>query len=59
MFYDVAATDNACNISCCHRQLTTQGTIYGMAVDPTMEAGVTVGQVRPLEVSSFKKIPLD
>ncbi|KAM7531959.1 hypothetical protein LguiB_035369 [Lonicera macranthoides] len=50
VFYEVAAAENACNISRCYHQLTTQGTIYGMAVDPTMEAGVTVGQDKKVNI---------
>ncbi|KAF2288558.1 hypothetical protein GH714_008535 [Hevea brasiliensis] len=45
VFRDVSATDSGHQILRRHHQLASHGTVYDMAVDPTMEFVVTVGQV--------------
>lgn len=44
--HDVAITEIDCIISGLHHQMATSGTVCDMAVDPTMEVAVTVGQVK-------------
>jgi hypothetical protein len=46
VFRDVATTDSGHRISRRHHQMASNGTVYDMAVDATMEMVVTVGQVK-------------
>jgi hypothetical protein len=46
VFRDVATTDGGHRILRRHHQMASNGTVYDMAVDPTMETVVTVGQVK-------------
>lgn len=45
VFRDVVETNSAYKISRRHQQLASQGTVYDMDIDPTMEVVITVGQV--------------
>ncbi|KAK9291176.1 hypothetical protein L1049_009364 [Liquidambar formosana] len=44
VFRDVAVTDTGWQVSRRHHQMASNGTVFDMAVDPTMEVAVTVGQ---------------
>lgn len=37
----------------CHRQTASHGIVYDMAIDPLMEAAVTVGQVKSLNSDAY------
>lgn len=46
LVHDVAITESDCIICDLYHQMETYGTVCDMAVDPTMEIAVTVGQVK-------------
>ncbi|KDO53223.1 hypothetical protein CISIN_1g047837mg, partial [Citrus sinensis] len=48
---DVVETNSAYKISRRHQQLASQGTVYDMDIDPTMEVVITVGQDK--KINSF------
>ncbi|KAL5983258.1 hypothetical protein ACLOJK_017342 [Asimina triloba] len=50
LFSEVAAADGAYNILLCHRHVASNGTVYDMAMDPSMEVVVTVGQDRKINI---------
>ncbi|PIA54412.1 hypothetical protein AQUCO_00900752v1, partial [Aquilegia coerulea] len=52
VFRDVAITDSGCNISRCHQQIASNGTVYDMAIDPATEVAVTVGQDKKINTFS-------
>ncbi|KAJ9180608.1 hypothetical protein P3X46_008827 [Hevea brasiliensis] len=59
VFRDVSATDSGHQILRRHHQLASHGTVYDMAVDPTMEFVVTVGQdkkINAFNIASGKLI---
>lgn len=45
VFRDVVETNSGYKILRRHQQLASQGTVYDMDIDPTMEVVITVGQV--------------
>ncbi|KAH9736379.1 transducin/WD40 repeat-like superfamily protein [Citrus sinensis] len=51
VFRDVVETNSAYKISRRHQQLASQGTVYDMDIDPTMEVVITVGQDK--KINSF------
>ncbi|KAM0025938.1 putative transcription factor WD40-like family [Helianthus debilis subsp. tardiflorus] len=53
IFHEVAGSDKDYNISDPHQQKASHGTIYDIAIDPTTETAVTVGQA-----SGFKIVPV-
>lgn len=46
MVRDVFETDGNYNISRCHHQVASSGTVYDMVLDPSVDVAVTVGQVQ-------------
>ncbi|XP_057983325.1 uncharacterized protein LOC131168119 isoform X1 [Malania oleifera] len=44
VFRDLAVMDGGCKLLRRHHQLASHGTVYDMAVDPSMEVAITVGQ---------------
>uniref|UniRef100_A0A2N9FAB1 Anaphase-promoting complex subunit 4 WD40 domain-containing protein n=1 Tax=Fagus sylvatica TaxID=28930 RepID=A0A2N9FAB1_FAGSY len=50
VFRDVATTDSGHRISRRHHQMASNGTVYDMAVDATMEMVVTVGQDKKINI---------
>ncbi|OVA09162.1 WD40 repeat [Macleaya cordata] len=53
VFRDVAITDTGYKISRCHHQIASHGTVYDMAIDPSMEVAVTVGQDKKINAFSI------
>ncbi|GAY50694.1 hypothetical protein CUMW_128700, partial [Citrus unshiu] len=51
VFRDVVETNSGYKISRRHQQLASQGTVYDMDIDPTMEVVITVGQDK--KINSF------
>lgn len=45
VFRDIVVADGSYKISCGHRQMASNGTVYDMALDRSEEVAVTVGQV--------------
>lgn len=53
LFRDVDITDAGFTTLRCHRQTASHGIVYDMAIDPLMEAAVTVGQVKSLNSDAY------
>ncbi|KAI8015324.1 Mitogen-activated protein kinase-binding protein 1 [Camellia lanceoleosa] len=47
---DVAVTDTDCKISRCNHQMASFGAVYDMAVNPTMDVAVTVGEDKKINI---------
>eukprot|EP00268_Persea_americana_P034554 TRINITY_DN34183_c0_g1_i4.p1 TRINITY_DN34183_c0_g1~~TRINITY_DN34183_c0_g1_i4.p1 ORF type:complete len:921 (+),score=200.33 TRINITY_DN34183_c0_g1_i4:1022-3784(+) len=50
LFRDVDITDAGFTTLRCHRQTASHGIVYDMAIDPLMEAAVTVGQDKKINI---------
>ncbi|KAL1083219.1 hypothetical protein V6Z11_D09G185300 [Gossypium hirsutum] len=50
VFRDVCLTDNRCKVSRRHHQMASNGTVYDMSIDPEMEAVVTAGQDKKINI---------
>ncbi|XP_022034051.1 WD repeat-containing protein 62 isoform X2 [Helianthus annuus] len=50
IFHEVAGSDKDYNISDPHQQKASHGTIYDIAIDPTTETAVTVGQDKKINI---------